>query len=252
MTSTAVVVTPTFNEAGNIGRLIAAVLSLAEPVDVLVVDDSSPDGTGELVAAAAAEHPGAVRLLSRPVRSGLGTAYVDGFAAAIAAGYSQVIEMDADGSHDPAEIPGMLALLEAGADAVIGSRYVRGGSAEGLGSTWRKLLSRAAVAYARQVTDIGVADITSGFRALRSSLLADIDWGAIDASGFGFQVASLRAYVDAGARIAEVPIRFYPRVEGRSKMSLGIMLEGLRVTWAARARPVASPTVELASKHWPP
>lgn len=242
--SNAVVVTPTFNEAGNIGRLIDAVLALPEPVDVLVVDDSSPDGTGELVAAAAAEHPGRIRLLSRPSRSGLGTAYVDGFAAALAAGYSRVIEMDADGSHDPAEIPGMLAKLEAGADAVIGSRYITGGSAEGLGSAWRKLLSRAAVLYARQVTRIGVADITGGFRAFRSSLLADIDLGTINVSGFGFQVASLRAYVDAGARIFEVPIRFRPRAEGCSKMTLGIMLEGLRVTWACR-----SPSVPFASEH---
>lgn len=247
--STAVVVTPTFNEAGNIGRLIDAILSLPEPVDVLVVDDSSPDGTGELVAAAEAEHPGRIRLLSRPSRSGLGTAYVEGFAAALAAGYSRVLEMDADGSHDPAEIPGMLAALDAGADAVIGSRYIPGGSAEGLGPAWRKLLSRAAIMYARRVTRIGVSDITGGFRAFRSSLLAKVDWDDIDVSGFGFQVASLRAYVDAGARITEVPICFRPRVEGSSKMSFRIMLEGLRVTWRCRARPDASTAVAFASER---
>lgn len=247
--SDAVVVTPTFNEAGNVGRLVDAVLALPEPVDVLVVDDSSPDGTGQEVTAIAASHPGRVRLLSRPSRSGLGTAYVDGFAAALAAGYDRVIEMDADGSHDPREIPGMLAALDSGADAVVGSRYISGGSAEGLGSLWRKLLSQAAVRYARQVTHIGVADITGGFRAFRSSLLADIDWSAIAVSGFGFQVVSLRAYVDAGARIVEVPICFRPRVEGCSKMDLGIMLEGLRVTWACRARPGVSPTVAFASER---
>jgi len=247
--SEAVVVTPTFNEVGNIARLIDAVLALPVPVDVLVVDDSSPDGTGKLVAAAAVEHPGRVRLLSRASRSGLGTAYVDGFAVALDAGYARVVEMDADGSHDPEEIPRMLAALDEGADMVIGSRYVPGGSAEGLGSVRRRVLSRAAVAYARRVTRFDVADITGGFRAFRSVLLARVDWDAIDVSGFGFQVASMRAYVDAGARIVEVPICFRPRVEGRSKMSMAIMMEGVRVTWGCRARPAVLPTVALSSER---
>ncbi|MDA8061067.1 MAG: polyprenol monophosphomannose synthase [Actinomycetota bacterium] len=232
-----VVVTPTFEEAGNIGRLIDAILALpGVPVDVLVVDDSSPDGTGEVVAAAAAAHPGRVRLLRRPARSGLGSAYVDGFAAALEARYDRVVEMDADGSHDPASIPAMLTALDAGADAVIGSRYVPGGSAEGLGSPWRKALSRAAGFYARRVTAIEVADLTSGFRAFRASLLSRVDWEALDVAGFGFQVVSLRAYLDAGARVVEIPIRFGPRAAGESKMSTAIMAEGLRVTWACRAR----------------
>ncbi|MDA8062708.1 MAG: polyprenol monophosphomannose synthase [Actinomycetota bacterium] len=243
--SRSVVVTPTFEEVGNIGRLIDAVIGLpGEPVDVLVVDDSSPDGTGEVVAAAASAHPGRVRLLSRLPRSGLGTAYVDGFAAALDAGYERVIEMDADGSHDPLVIPAMLAELEGGADVVIGSRYVPGGSAEGLGSAWRKVLSRAAGFYARRVTGIEVADITGGFRAFRSSLLSEVEWDALDVSGFGFQVVSLRAYVDLGARITEVPIHFRPRSSGESKMSAGIMAEGLRVTWSCRASRVARPVLE--------
>ncbi len=237
--SQAVVVTPTYNEAGNVGRLIDAVLGLSEPVDVIVVDDSSPDGTGRVVAAAATAHPGRVRLLSRRQRSGLASAYVDGFAAAIAAGYRSVIEMDADGSHDPASIPTMLEALDAGADLVVGSRYVPGGSAEGLGSWRRKLLSRAAGTYARRVTGIDVADIAGGFRAFRASLLARIDWEALEVSGFGFQVVSLHAYVNAGARVVEVPIRFLPRASGHSKMSGAIVVEGVRVTWDCRRRSTA-------------
>jgi len=244
-----VVVTPTFNEAGNIGGLIRGVMGLPDELDVIVVDDSSPDGTGDLVRSIGESWPGRVRLLSRPARSGYGTAYVDGFAAAIAAGYDRVVQMDADGSHDPAHIPDMLAAVDSGADVAIGSRYVPGGSAEGLDSPWRKLLSRAAGSYTRAVTRIGVSDPTGGFRALRSELLGRVDWASVDVAGFGFQIVSLRAYVDAGARLVEVPIRFHPRTSGSSKMSARIMAEGLRVTWACRPstqRPALAPSgVEL-------
>lgn len=245
----AVVVTPTFNEVGNVGPLIRGVMDLPGGLDVIVVDDSSPDGTGNLVRTIGERWPGRVRLLSRPARSGLGTAYVDGFAAALDAGYDRVVEMDADGSHDPAHIPDLLAALDSGADVAIGSRYVPGGSAEGLGSPWRKLLSRAAGSYARAVTRIGVSDPTGGFRAFRAELLDRVDWASVDVRGFGFQIVSLRAYVDAGARLAEVPIRFRPRGSGSSKMSARIMAEGLRVTWACRPsaqRPALAPSgVEL-------
>lgn len=239
------VVTPTFCEVSNVGRLIEGVMSLPTAVDILVVDDSSPDGTGDAVRAAGQVWPGRVRLLSRPGRSGLGTAYVDGFAAALQAGYDRVIEMDADGSHDPAHIPGMLAALDAGADMVIGSRYAPGGSAEGLGSPWRKLLSRAAGGYARAVTHIGVSDPTGGFRAFRATLLDRVDWASVEVTGFGFQIVSLCAYMDAGARLAEVPIHFRPRASGSSKMSARIMAEGVRVTWAcrpSRQRPALAPS----------
>lgn len=235
MSARAVVVTPTFCEAGNIGALIEGVLGVGDTLDVLVVDDSSPDGTPELVADAAASRPGRVMLLSRPAKSGLGSAYVDGFAAAADAGYDRVVQMDADGSHDPAHIPAMLAALDAGADMAIGSRYVQGGSAAGLGSARRKILSLGANCYARACTGIGVRDITGGFRAYRSRLLASVDWSSLDVSGFGFQVVALAACVETGAKVAEVPIRFRPRASGSSKMSASIMAEGAKVTWGLRS-----------------
>ncbi len=168
-------VTSTCNEVGSIGRLIGAVLTLPESVDVLVVDDSYPDGTGEVVAAAAVAHPDRVRPMTRSERSGLGRAYLDGFTAAVRTGYPQAIEIDADGSHDPVEIPRMLPEFNAGADMVIGSRDTPGGFAEELGSPWCKLLSRVAGGNARQVTRIAVTDSTGGFRAFRSTLLTEFE-----------------------------------------------------------------------------
>ena len=229
----ALVVIPTYQEAATIVRALDVLDAAAPALHVLVVDDASPDGTGELVAARAERSPG-LHLMRRAGKQGLGTAYLEGFAWGLERGYDVVVEMDADGSHDPAIVPVLLAGLE-DADLVIGSRYVPGGEIPGWG--WqRRALSAIGNRYASLALRLAVADLTSGFRAYRADLLRRVDLDGVRSNGCAFQIEmALRAAL-AGGRIAEVPIRFVDRTEGSSKMSAAIAAEALlRVTaWSLR------------------
>lgn len=219
-------VIPTFNEAENIGPMIDAVCAALPTATVLVVDDGSPDGTADVVETTAARHDAdRVHVLRRPGKAGLGTAYVAGFDWGLERHHDVLIQMDADFQHDPAYLPALLAGIDAGADSVIGSRYVTGGSVPAEWPTLRKLLSRWANAYARTALRLPMCDVTAGFRAHRASLLERIDLLSIGADGYGFQIGLSHRTARAGAQIVEVPIHFGERTRGESKMSLSIVVE---------------------------
>ena len=218
------VVVPTFNERDNILRVLASLLGATTEADVLVVDDSSPDGTQEVVAKLAASNDG-VHLLVRPHKMGLGSAYIAGFGWGADRGYEILCEMDADGSHDPAQIPRLIAALK-DADLVIGSRYVQGGGVANW-SLARRLLSRYANAYVRLWLRLGVKDATSGFRAFRTESVQALDISTVRSEGYGFQIEMTRRLVRSGRRVIEVPISFIERAGGESKMSSRIVLEAL-------------------------
>jgi dolichol-phosphate mannosyltransferase len=216
---------PTYNEAENIGDVIARVRAAVPPAHILVVDDSSPDGTAELVAAMAAADPH-VHLLSRPGKAGLGAAYRAGFAWGAEEGFEVMVEMDADLSHDPAALPTLLAAVDDGADLAIGSRYVPGGSIPDW--AWhRKALSRWGNRYAGAMLRLGVADATAGYRAYRTTMLDRLDLSSIRADGYGFQIEMTYRTAEAGGRIVEVPIAFTDRTRGTSKMSGRIIVEAM-------------------------
>jgi dolichol-phosphate mannosyltransferase len=229
------VVIPTYDEAGNIGPVLDRLHAAAPTVHALVVDDNSPDGTGELADARAATDQ-RVHVLHRTAKAGLGPAYVAGFGWAAEHGYGVVVEMDADGSHPPERLPALLAALE-DADLVLGSRYVPGGSVV----DWpphRLALSRAGNLYTRWALRLPLADATGGFRAARMELVAALPFGDVASQGYCFQVDwAWRAY-RGGARVVEVPIAFSERTVGRSKMSGSIVGEALaRVTlWGIQDR----------------
>lgn len=219
----AVVVVPTYNEAATIGPTIERIRRAVPHGRVLVVDDASPDGTADVVEAAAARL-GNVSLLSRPGKEGLGAAYVAGFRHALQDGCATVVQMDADGSHDAAALPELLRRCEDGADVVIGSRYVPGASI-GEWPRRRAALSRAGNAYAARMLGLDVRDATSGFRAYRTALFDRLDLHAVRSSGYCFQVELTYRAARAGARIEEMPIRFVDRIGGSSKMSSAIVRE---------------------------
>ncbi|MBA3289257.1 MAG: polyprenol monophosphomannose synthase [Acidimicrobiia bacterium] len=221
----AVVVVPTYNERENVVALLTAVRVAAPDADVLVVDDNSPDGTGDLVEEAAADL-GQVKLLSRPGKQGLGSAYRQGFALALDEGYEAIVSMDVDFSHDPAVVPEMLRLVDGGADVVIGSRYVPGGGT--VDWPWhRRLLSRWGNRYTSAVLGLGVGDCTSGFRAYRADVLRDIDPASTSAEGYAFLTELVRRLVRHGHAITETPITFVDRRNGQSKMSGRIVAESM-------------------------
>ncbi|HZL54638.1 MAG TPA: polyprenol monophosphomannose synthase [Solirubrobacteraceae bacterium] len=225
-------VLPTFNEAENIQPLVEAVLAALEqaaPGDhrVLVVDDSSPDGTGALADALAAEH-GAVEVLHRSVREGLGPAYLAGFGHALAAGAAFVCQMDADFSHNPADVPRLLAAVADGADVALGSRYVAGGGVEDWG-LMRRVVSRAGCSYARHVLGLSIRDLTGGFKCFRREVLEAIDLQTVRSHGYGFQVEMTQRALLRGFVVREVPITFHDRRRGHSKMSPRIALEAFVV-----------------------
>jgi len=229
------VILPTFNERETIEWVLERLLALPEHVDVLVIDDSSPDGTGELVRAVAAREP-RVRLLERPAKSGLATAYVLGFQLAIREGYDLVVEMDSDLSHQPEELPGLLASARHH-DVVIGSRYIQGGSVTNW-SPSRRALSRAGNLYARFMLGFPIRDATSGFRVYRRAALEQLVAGPIRSDGYGFQIElALRAWRE-GFDVAETPITFREREHGHSKISRRIVLEALWLVtaWGLKAR----------------
>jgi dolichol-phosphate mannosyltransferase len=229
------VVTPTYDEIDNIARHVRAVLAQPVRPDVLVVDDSSPDGTGAAVRALADERPGRVHLLERPGKEGLGAAYVAGFGWALDRGsWDVVVQMDADGSHEPAAI-GDLVAATARADLVLGSRYVPGGRVEDWPAR-RRALSSFGNLYARTVLGTGLRDLTGGFKAWRRQLLADLGLDTVSAEGYAFQVETTSRAVSLGARVVEVPIVFRDRQLGSSKMRGAIAVEAMGAVWRIRTQ----------------
>ena len=232
------VVIPTYNEAENVEDLVRRVLDLGE-FDVLIVDDHSPDGTGDIADRLAACWPHQVTVLHRAGKQGLGTAYRAGFAAALSRGYRYVFEMDADFSHDPDALPGLRAELD-GADMVLGSRYVDGGETRNWPAL-RRLVSQCGSLYAALVLALPFHDLTGGYKGLSARVLQSLDLDAIRSNGYAFQIeVTYRAY-RRGFRIVERPITFTDRRLGRSKMSIAIVAEALRIVWALRfgaTRPV--------------
>lgn len=232
------VIVPTYNELESLATILGRIRQSLPEADVLVVDDASPDGTGELADTLAAGDPG-LSVLHRAAKQGLGVAYRAGFDYALAAGYDYVVEMDADGSHDPADLPSMLELARGGADLVIGSRWVPGGRV--LNWPWiRQAISRTGNSYSRRVLGSRIRDLTSGFRIFTASALRSIELSAISSQGYCFQVELAWLLERAGKTIVEHPIVFVERAAGRSKMHLGIVAEALiRVTlWGVlRRRP---------------
>ena len=223
-----IVVLPTYQEAENIARVLGEVLASPVRPDVLVVDDSSPDGTGDIVRRLAAELPaGRVRLLTRATKDGLGAAYRAGFAQALALGHDVVVQMDADGSHPVSALEPMAAAVEAGADLVLGSRYVPGGAVDPRWPWHRRLLSRGGNVYARLLLGSRITDFTGGFKMWRAELLRRLDLDALTATGYAFQIQTTLAACELGARTAQVPILFTERTHGSSKMSRAIVAEAM-------------------------
>lgn len=230
----AVLCLPTYNERENLERMIEALEPLG--VRVLVIDDNSPDGTGEIADRLAAERDW-LSVLRRPVKQGLGRAYVDGFRHALASGAELVLEMDCDFSHDPADVPRLIAAVEEGADLALGSRYVAGGGTGNWGLV-RRLISRGASIYTR-VLLMPVHDATGGFKCFRRRVLESIELETIDAAGYVFQIETTYRALRKGFRVVEVPIRFVDRTEGQSKMSRGIVLEAIWKVPRLRLRALA-------------
>jgi len=226
----AVVCLPTYNERDNLEPMVRALAEvLPEGGRVLVIDDNSPDGTGEIADRLAAELPW-LEVLHRPEKQGLGRAYVDGFHHALAEGADLVLEMDCDFSHDPRDLPRLIAAVEAGADLALGSRYVEGGGTENWGLV-RRLISRGASIYTR-VLLMPIHDATGGFKCFRRGVLESIDLESIDAAGYVFQIETTYRALRKGFRVVEVPIRFVDRTAGESKMSRAIVLEAIwKVPW---------------------
>jgi dolichol-phosphate mannosyltransferase len=235
VTDRVLVIVPTYNEAENVERIVERLRTAVPEAHALVVDDGSPDGTGELAEKLAAHDP-RVHVLRREAKAGLGPAYVAGFAWARARGYDVIVEMDADGSHAPEQLPRLLTAL-ADADLVLGSRYVPGGRVE----DWpvhRLLLSRFGNRYTRWLLRLPLADATGGYRAARGELIDALPFSDVASQGYCFQVDWAWRAVRSGARVTEVPITFTERAFGRSKMSGSIVGEALvRVTvWGLRDR----------------
>ena len=226
------VVIPTYNERENLSQLAAAVTD--QGYRVVVVDDSSPDGTGELADRIAEDDP-LVTVIHRAAKEGLGPAYAAGFDHALGSGAEIVVEMDADFSHDPADLPRLVAAIEGGADMAIGSRYVKGGSTP----DWplsRRAISRGGNLYARLMLGLPVRDATAGFRAMRSGALLTLPYSSAEASGYGFQVEMVWRAHQHGLAIVEVPISFRDRTRGTSKMGTGIVVEAMKLVtvWGFR------------------
>ena len=228
----ALVIVPTYNERENIRRLIASVLRQDGRLEVLVVDDGSPDGTGDIVCELEAADP-RVHLLARSHKMGLGTAYIAGFRWALERDYQYVLEMDADFSHDPGHLPQFLRAIEQ-ADLVLGSRYQQGRVTVVNWPISRLILSYSANLYARAVTGLPVWDATGGFKCFRRSVLEAIDFSRVRSNGYAFQIEmSYRAW-KRNFRIAEIPIVFVDRTEGTSKMSKSIVREAIWMVWRLR------------------
>ena len=226
------IVTPTFNERENLPRFVASVRAVAPEADVMVVDDASPDGTGEVADELAAKDD-RVHVLHRPGKLGLGTAYVDAFRWGLQHGFERFFEMDADLSHDPKYLPEFFRALDEGADVVIGSRNVPGGGVEGWG-LGRHVLSKGGSLYSRGILGLAVRDLTSGYKAFTRRALEAIDLGRVRSNGYSFQIEmTYRAHLQ-GMKVVEVPIVFVDRRAGYSKMNRRIFAEAIAVVWKLR------------------
>jgi dolichol-phosphate mannosyltransferase len=221
---TATVCLPTYNERENLEAMLRALEPLG--VRVLVIDDNSPDGTGELADRLAAELD-FVSVLHRERKQGLGPAYLAGFRRVLAGDADYVLELDCDFSHDPADIPRLLAACEAGADLALGSRYVPGGGTANWGLA-RRIVSWGGSFYARVLLGVSIRDLTGGFKCFRRHVLESLDLDAIESKGYAFQIETTYRVLRKGFTIVEVPIRFVDRTEGESKMTRGIFLEAVR------------------------
>lgn len=218
------VIIPTYNERDNLEPIVGRVRASVPDADILIVDDGSPDGTGEIADKLSASDP-RVRTMHRQSKAGLGAAYIAGFGWGLERGYGVLVEMDADGSHDPAQLPLLLAALK-DADLVIGSRYVAGGTTVNW-PKYREFLSRGANTYVKLMLRIGVNDATGGYRAYRATTLATIGLNEVESQGYCFQIDLTLRTKEAGLRIAEVPITFTERARGASKMSGSVIAEAL-------------------------
>ncbi|MCG8373053.1 MAG: polyprenol monophosphomannose synthase [Balneolales bacterium] len=238
MEDKALVIIPTYNEAGNIRRMIGALISLKEEVDVLVIDDGSPDGTASIVKETMFDFPGRVFLIEREGKLGLGTAYVTGFKYAIEKNYQYVCEMDADFSHDPADVPELIKVVRSReADLAIGSRYANGISIINWPLT-RLILSYSANIYARTITGLPIFDTTAGFKCIHRHVIENIALDRIRSNGYAFQIElHFRAW-KAGFKLKEVSIIFREREEGVSKMSKKIVREAMWRVWAIKMRSI--------------
>jgi len=228
----ALICIPTYNERDNVESIVSAALAADPRVDVLVVDDGSPDGTGSLADALARESS-RVHVLHRAGKAGLGKAYLAAFEWALQRGYAYVLEMDADWSHDPKYLPTLLDRAASDADLVLGSRWVQGGGTRnwGLG---RRLISRGGSFYARTILGLGIRDLTGGFKCFRADVLRAIDLPTVTSTGYGFQIELTYRAIRRGFRVVEVPIVFEDRRVGQSKMSRAIVLEALAMVWKIR------------------
>ncbi len=235
------IVLPTYNERENLPHALKRIREVADghglPLHTLIVDDGSPDGTGELADRLALEVPD-VEVLHRERKEGLGRAYIAGFRHALARGADLLFEMDADLSHDAAYLPDFIRRIEGGADVVLGSRYVAGGGVENWGLA-RRLISRGGCLYARTILGVPVNDLTGGFKCFRRTVLETIDLDGIETSGYGFQIEMTYRAWQLGFRVEEVPIIFVDRAAGSSKMSNDIVLEAMVNVWRLRLRPSA-------------
>lgn len=236
----ALVIIPTYDERENLPRVVGRLLAAAPDVAVLIADDNSPDGTGEVADRLAAEDPrGRISVLHREGKAGLGAAYIAGFRWGLERDYAVLVEMDADGSHPPERLPAMLAAVDAGADLAIGSRYVPGGAVENW--PWqRHLISRGGNIYSRVMLGVGIKDITAGFRAYRAGSIAELDLDSIESKGYCFQIDMTWRLLGNGRKVVEVPITFTERTVGQSKMSESIFREAAlnvaRWGWEKRRR----------------
>ncbi len=230
-----VMVIPTYNEAENLAWIVERALAAVPQTDVMVVDDGSPDGTGRIADELAAADP-RVTVVHRTQKAGLGAAYLHGFSVALESGYELIGEMDADGSHQPEQLPRLVEAI-AGADLVIGSRWVPGGSVVNW-SPFRKALSVGGNLYARVLLDIPVRDITAGFRLFRAETLRSIDLGSVESVGYCFQTDLTVRTLNAGLVVREVPIEFLERERGESKMDGSVAIESLRriTAWGVEER----------------
>jgi dolichol-phosphate mannosyltransferase len=234
--SRSLVVLPTYNECENIESIVAAILGQSADLDVLVVDDNSPDGTGDLVDRLAEAQPKRIQVLHRAGKRGLGTAYIEGFVWALARDYDYVFEMDADFSHDPADLLRLRApILAAQADAAVGSRWVAGGGTRNW-SFLRTFISRGGSVYARVILGVPVRDLTSGFKCFSRRVLERLDLETVGSNGYAFQVEMNFRCHRHGFRVAEVPIMFVDRRVGKSKMGSHIVTEAMLMVLKLRFR----------------
>jgi len=229
-----VVVMPTYNEAENLVQIVVELMTLElDGLEILIIDDNSPDGSGQLAEELAAQYSDRIHVIHRESKMGLGTAYITGFHYALEVGADYVVQMDADFSHSPSYLPRFLEKMTE-CDVIIGSRYVPDGGVDSQWSPWRRFLSWGGNVYARLITGLRIHDVTGGFRCFRRQALLDLDLERIRSEGYAFQIEVACACQNKGLRLCEIPIYFEDRSMGLSKMSSWIILEAMWRVWQMR------------------